>query len=94
VPGRPRTVQTEPGCRGTNVSGVSDVTDTTPESETPPSPGVAADLDLDAIQADLDGVQSALGRLAEGNYWTDEVTGDPIPDDVLAADPTARRVTN
>jgi RNA polymerase-binding transcription factor DksA len=49
------------------------------------------DLDLDAIQADLDGVQSALGRLAEGSYWTDEVTGEPIPGDVLAANPTARR---
>jgi RNA polymerase-binding transcription factor DksA len=70
---------------------VSDVTDTTPESDHQPTPRVAVDLDLDAIQADLDGVQSALGRLAEGSYWTDEVTGEPIPGDVLAADPTARR---
>lgn len=73
---------------------MSDVTHTTPQSEAQPSPDITADLDLDALAADLDGVQSALERLAEGSYWTDEVTGDPIPDDVLAADPTARRVTN
>ena len=48
-------------------------------------------LDLDAIEADLDAVQTALQRLADGLYWTDEVTGEPIPADVLAADPLARR---
>jgi hypothetical protein len=32
-----------------------------------------------------------LDRLSEGTYWTDEVTGQPIPDDVLVNDPTARR---
>ncbi|MFT4657794.1 MAG: hypothetical protein ACJAXA_000528 [Candidatus Aldehydirespiratoraceae bacterium] len=92
APGRPGHHQTEPGCSGTNVCGVSDVTDTTPVPDTPPSPDVGADLDLDAIEADLDGVQVALGRLADGHYWIDEVTGGPIPDDVLAANPTARRV--
>ena len=47
--------------------------------------------DLDAIEADLDGVDTALGRLADGTYWTDEVTGEPLGDDLLTADPIARR---
>ncbi len=47
--------------------------------------------DLDAIEADLDAVQGALDRLADGSYWTDEATGEPIPADVLEADPLARR---
>ena len=49
------------------------------------------EIDVIAIEADLDGVQAALARLADGTYWTDEVTGEPIPADVLAADPLARR---
>lgn len=48
-------------------------------------------LDLERIERDLAGVEAALGRLDEGAYWTDEVTGQPIPDDVLAGDPVARR---
>jgi RNA polymerase-binding transcription factor DksA len=48
-------------------------------------------LDLERVSADLDGVEAALDRLDEGTYWTDEVTGEPIPDDVLAASPVARR---
>lgn len=55
-------------------------------------PGDTADeVDLDVIEADFAGVEAALGRLAEGTYWTDEVTGEAILDDVLDADPTARR---
>ena len=50
-----------------------------------------AEIDVVSIEADLDGVQTALTRLADGTYWTDEVTGEPIPADVLAADPLARR---
>lgn len=50
------------------------------------------DIDLDAIARDLTGVEVALSRLAEGTYWTDEVTGSPLPDHVLATDPTARRI--
>ena len=49
------------------------------------------EIDVVAIEADLDGVQAALTRLADGTYWTDEVTGEPLPTDVLAADPLARR---
>jgi RNA polymerase-binding transcription factor DksA len=48
-------------------------------------------LDLDAISADLEGVEAALVRLGDGTYWTDEVTGEPLPDELLAAHPTARR---
>lgn len=48
------------------------------------------EIDLAAIEQDLTDVQTALERLNDGSYWTDEVTGSPIPDDVLAAHPTAR----
>jgi RNA polymerase-binding transcription factor DksA len=77
---------------------------TDPSGETPPadaSPMAAApiddhpvelgEIDVVGIEADLDGVQTALTRLADGVYWTDEVTGEPIPADVLAANPLARR---
>ncbi len=50
-----------------------------------------APLDLDAVERDLAAVEIALERLSDGTYWTDEVTGEPIPAHVLAADPTARR---
>lgn len=49
------------------------------------------ELDLGAIDADLDGVDRALQRLDDGTYWTDEVTGEPLDEERLAADPTARR---
>jgi len=49
------------------------------------------EVDLDAVERDLAGVERALERLSEGTYWTDEVTGEPIPEHVLATDPTARR---
>lgn len=51
------------------------------------------ELDLGLIERDLDGVSAALERLDAGTYWTDEVTGEHIPDEVLAADPVARRAT-
>lgn len=50
-----------------------------------------ADLDLAAIENDLDDVQAALARLADGTYWIDEVTAEPIPTDRLAQNPLARR---
>ena len=43
------------------------------------------------IERDLAGVETALQRLDAGTYWTDEATGEPIPDEALAADPVARR---
>ena len=49
------------------------------------------DLDIDQVATDLDNVATALSRLSEGTYWTDEVTGEELPAEVLATDPTARR---
>jgi RNA polymerase-binding transcription factor DksA len=61
-------------------------------AETPAAPASRRDpVDLDQIEADLAGAESALERLDAGTYWTDEVTGEPIPDDVLTVDPVARR---
>lgn len=48
-------------------------------------------VDLGRVERDLAGVEAALQRLDDGTYWTDEVTGEPLPDDLLAADPVARR---
>ena len=50
-----------------------------------------APIDLDAIERDLADVETALARLDADTYWTDEVTGAPIADAVLAANPLARR---
>jgi len=46
---------------------------------------------IDAIEKDLADVEAALARLEAGTYWTDEVTGQPIPDEVLNRNPLARR---
>ncbi len=76
------------------------VTDSPPEPTTPPTvldathpdPVVSVpELDLDTVERDLAAVETALQRLSDGTYWTDEVTGEPIAEHVLAADPTARR---
>ena len=64
--------------------------DVEPDAE--PSVVTAPGIDLDAIQRDLEGVQAALERLNEGIYWTDEVTGDIIPNEVLDAFPLTRTV--
>jgi RNA polymerase-binding transcription factor DksA len=50
-------------------------------------------IDLDRVESDLAGVETALARLDDGTYWTCEVTGAEIPDATLAANPTARRVS-
>lgn len=67
--------------------------DTAPDgSDDPAAAATPSDeLDLAAIEADLDDVQAALARLADDSYWTDEVTGEPIPTEVLAATPLTRR---
>lgn len=49
-------------------------------------------LDLEAIEADLADVEIALARLEAGTYWTCEVTGQPLPDDLMAREPTRRRL--
>ena len=51
------------------------------------------DLDIDQIAAELDNVATALTRLSDGTYWTDEVTGEELPAEVLAADPMRRRLS-
>lgn len=51
------------------------------------------DLDIDQIAAELDNVATALTRLSDGTYWTDEVTGEELPAEVLGADPTRRRLS-
>jgi RNA polymerase-binding transcription factor DksA len=69
------------------------VTDESPDPTTPTQPEAVEveELDLDVVERDLAAVETALQRLSDGTYWADEVTGDPIPEHVLAADPTARR---
>jgi RNA polymerase-binding transcription factor DksA len=57
-----------------------------------PATASPAPIDLDGIERDLAAVETALQRLDAGTYWTDEVTGETIADEVLAVDPTARRV--
>jgi RNA polymerase-binding transcription factor DksA len=51
----------------------------------------ATETDLERIAGDLADIERALERLDDGSYWTDEVTGEAISDELLAADPTARR---
>ncbi len=48
--------------------------------------------DLEAIASDLADVEAALGRLQSGEYWTDEVTGAALPDELLAAEPLIRHL--
>ncbi len=49
-------------------------------------------LDLAAIERELLDVEVALTRLESGEYWNDEVTGEPLPVEFLAENPTARRL--
>ena len=46
---------------------------------------------IDAIERDLADVEAALSRLDSGTYWTDEITGQPLSDELLAERPLARR---
>jgi RNA polymerase-binding transcription factor DksA len=57
----------------------------------PPTLDEPDELDLDAVERDLLGVELALERLDEGTYRTDELDGRPIPDHVLERNPIARR---
>lgn len=47
---------------------------------------------LAAVAADLDRVEAALARLDDGSYGRCAVTGAELPDELLAADPTADRL--
>ena len=48
-------------------------------------------LDLDAIDQDLTDVETALQRLDAGTYFVDEITGAPLSQELLNANPTSRR---
>ena len=67
------------------------VADVMVDDDVVPSPSASV-VDVDAIAADLADVEVALARLDAGTYWTDEVTGEPLPDELLATSPTARRL--
>jgi RNA polymerase-binding transcription factor DksA len=60
-------------------------------ADTPPAATAPPLADLDRVERDLAGVETALERLDAGTYWNDEITGAPIDDETLANDPTARR---
>ena len=80
--------------RSASVAAVADTDPSNIDGEHPLPSTVRSpvtEVDLDAIERDLAGVERALERLSDGTYWTDEVTGEPIADHVLADDPTARR---
>ena len=62
-----------------------------PDVSTEPGTNLGTELDLDTVERDLAGVEAALERLDQGTYFTDEVTGEPIPLEVLETNPTARR---
>lgn len=51
----------------------------------------AEPFQADLIEADLADVEVALARLDAGTYWTDEVTGEPLPETLLETRPAARR---
>lgn len=48
-------------------------------------------LDLNGIDAELDAVEVALVRLENGTYFTDEITGKPLDEQLLMTNPIARR---
>jgi hypothetical protein len=60
-------------------------------TEAGPSPA-ATSRSIEQLADALAGVELALARLDAGTYWTSEVTGEPLPDDLLVADPLARRL--
>lgn len=91
-------------CVGTGRGSVADVTDTGDldrdldrDSVDRPDDGSGGDSDggsdLAAIGRDLADVEVALRRLDDGTYWTDELTGAPLPEALLAERPTARRTS-
>jgi RNA polymerase-binding transcription factor DksA len=54
----------------------------------------AEPVNLDQVEKDLADVETALARLEAGTYWTCEVTGEELPDELLAQQPTARRLAH
>ncbi len=68
------------------------MTDTSTTPIDPTDETVVEPIDLASIERDLAAVEAALPRLDDGSYWVHEVTGDPLPDELLAVNPVARRV--
>lgn len=59
------------------------------------APEISLDaVDLDTIEQDLADVETALARLEAGTYWTCETTGQELPNELLASQPTARSITS
>jgi hypothetical protein len=87
-PGRVTRAPPRPGSveRVTDANHPSDGPGETPAATSSPPP------DLAVIERDLTAVEAALAALDDGSYWVDEVTGERLPDEVLAANPVARRV--
>ena len=48
-------------------------------------------MSIDGIERDLADVEAALARLDAGTYWTDEITGQPLSNELLSRRPLARR---
>lgn len=46
--------------------------------------------DLERVAQDLSDVERALERLEDGSYFTDEITGGPLSEELLAKQPTRR----
>lgn len=66
----------------------------TPPPSTPaPAPPPVPSLDLDAVTADLVGVEAALERLDEGTYGRCLACDAPIDDTALEASPTQATCT-
>ena len=55
------------------------------EADSPDGPDLEA---LGQIERDLDAVDAAIAALEAGTYGVDPATGQPIPDELLAEDPT------
>ena len=62
-----------------------------PDTSRNPGPETADSLDLDEITVEFDAVEVALVRLENGTYFTDEITGKPLDEQLLIANPIARR---
>jgi len=63
-----------------------------PASVTAPPPLTGSRFDPDLVASDFEGVEVALERLDAGTYWSCEVTGEELPDELLAANPVVRRL--
>ncbi len=61
------------------------------DPDTDAAASASTPLDLDAIEIDLADVEIALARLESGTYWTCEISGQALSDELLTQHPTARR---